>query len=105
MKKEVIKNDSVSNDTMKKQIITFAIGVLVGAIITAGVFMIVSPRNSRRMPDMNNFKDFSKFDMNGTKGDFNGTRPKRPSGDRPSRNGKSRRSSNETIGDNSNEKY
>lgn len=36
---------------MKKQIITLVIGVLIGAIITTGVFLIVKPNNRRSLPN------------------------------------------------------
>ena len=46
---------------MKKQILTFIIGVLVGAAITAAIFLIFKPKAGRNAPD------FSKFERNGEK--------------------------------------
>ena len=99
-KKDVEKKEVVNKKEVKQQLITFAIGVLVGAIITAGIFMIASPKQTKRMPDMGRFGNFTKFDENGT-------RPERPSGERPNGNRPSRRgsrsNSNETIEGNTNE--
>ena len=36
---------------MKNQIMTFIIGVLVGAIITTAIFLIFKPNNSRNIPE------------------------------------------------------
>ena len=44
---------------MKKQIITLIIGILIGAILTAAVFLIVKPKNTRGVPD------FSQFNKDG----------------------------------------
>ena len=40
---------------------TFIIGFLVGAIITAAIFLIIKPKNSRNIPD------FSKVNKDGEK--------------------------------------
>ena len=51
---------------MKKQIITLVIGILIGAVITGGVFLLVNPRRGGNMPnfsqmDKSQFKD-GEFD-------------------------------------------
>lgn len=58
---------------MKKQILPFIIGVLVGAIITTGVFMIIkgTSNNSNKGPNNGQFKE------------FNGERPEMPDGEMP----------------------
>ena len=66
---------------MKKQIITLIIGILIGAVITASVFLIVKPKNGRNIPD------FSQFEKNGKKtrpngGDFDFSKHGRPSRNR-----------------------
>ena len=54
---------------MKKQIITLIIGILIGAVITAAVFLIFKPKNSKNAPDFSQFnKDGEKF--NPEEGDF-----------------------------------
>ena len=69
---------------MKNQILTFIIGVLVGAIITTLIFLIFKPGNSRKGPDFSGFnKDGEKF--NPSDGDFD------PSNFKPGE-GRSRRS-------------
>lgn len=69
---------------MKNQIITFIIGVLVGAIITAAIFLIFKPNNSRRVPD------FSGINRNGER--------VRPNGENfPSNNERRRRSEDSTT--------
>ena len=45
---------------MKKEIKMFIIGILVGAIVTAGIFMLIKPGNSRNMPDFDKFGQFDK---------------------------------------------
>ena len=50
---------------MKKQIITFIIGALVGAIITTGVFLIIK----------GNSKDSNQGPQNWQMKEFNGERP------------------------------
>lgn len=42
IKKEEEKNIIKKDDSKKKQIITFVIGVLVGAIVTTGIFLVIS---------------------------------------------------------------
>ena len=79
---------------MKKQILTFIIGVLVGAAITAAIFLIFKPKNSRQIPDFKNFnKDGEKF--NPEDGDFDPSKFK--SGEGRSRRNKD---SSETTDDN-----
>ena len=66
-KQEIKEVSSEKNETrnikeggeMKKQIITLIIGILIGAVITASVFLIVKPKNDRKIPD------FSQFEKNG----------------------------------------
>ena len=54
---------------MKKEILTLIIGILIGAIITAAVFMIVKPNSKGGRPDFDGnftqFGNFSKFDRDG----------------------------------------
>ena len=53
----------------KDKIITLVIGILIGAVITAAIFLIFKPGNSRRTPDFSGFnKDGEKF--NPGDGDF-----------------------------------
>ena len=49
---------------MKKQILTLIIGILIGAVITAAIFLIFRTKGSRNAPD------FSKFNPNGEEFDF-----------------------------------
>lgn len=58
---------------MKKQIITFIIGALVGAIITTGVFLIIK----------GNSKDSNQGPQNWQMKEFNGERPEMPDGEMP----------------------
>ena len=37
---------------MKNQIMTFIIGVLVGAIVTTAIFLIIKPNNSSNVPNI-----------------------------------------------------
>ena len=46
---------------MKKQIITLVIGILIGAVITAAIFLIAKPKGGRNIPD------FSQFEKGGEK--------------------------------------
>ncbi len=47
---------------MKKQIITFVIGIVIGAVITAAIFLIFKPGNDKKRPDFSGFsKDGEKF--------------------------------------------
>jgi len=62
--------------TMKNQIITLIIGILIGAIVTSAIFLIVKPKNTRRMPD------FSNIEKNGER--------IRPNGGNTNREGKTR---------------
>lgn len=39
---------------MKKQILTLIIGILIGAIITTGVFLMIKSNEKNNMPDMSN---------------------------------------------------
>ena len=80
----------------KEQITTLIIGILIGSILTAGVFMIAKPKNTRPMPQMGEFGNFTRFD-----------------GERPNRNGRGRGRRNEngtlldennTVGDGLDEK-
>lgn len=53
----------------KEQIITLIIGILIGAVITAAIFLIFKPGNSRKAPDFSQFsKDGEKFNIED--GDF-----------------------------------
>ena len=36
---------------MKKQIITLIIGILIGAVVTAAIFLIFKPKESKKGPD------------------------------------------------------
>ena len=68
----------------KDKIITLVIGILIGAIVTAAIFLIFKPGNSRKGPDFSGFnKDGEKF--NPEDGDFD------PSNFKPGE-GRSRRS-------------
>lgn len=58
---------------MKKQILTFIIGALVGAIITTGVFLIIK----------GNSKDSNQGPQNWQMKEFNGERPEMPDGEMP----------------------
>lgn len=60
VKKEV-KVERIEDNSKKKVIMTFIIGFLVGAIITAGLFLIFKPKDSKQSPD------FSKFNKDGEK--------------------------------------
>ncbi len=88
---------------MKKEILTLIIGILIGAIITAAVFMIVKPNSKGGRPDFDgNFTQFGSF----SKFDKDGGRPNMPAGERPSRqNGESRRKveGNNTVKDDTKE--
>ena len=68
----------------KEQMMTLIIGVLIGTIVTAAIFLIFKPGNSRNVPDFSGFnKDGEKF--NPSDGDFD------PSNFKPGE-GRSRRS-------------
>lgn len=58
---------------MKKQILTFIIGALVGAIITTGVFFIIK----------GNSKDTNQGQVNGQMREFKGERPDMQDGEMP----------------------
>lgn len=58
---------------MKKQILTFIIGALVGAIMTTGVFFTIK-ENSKRM---------NQEQINGQSREFNGERPQMQDGEIP----------------------
>ena len=45
---------------MKDKIITLVIGMLIGGIITAGVFLIVKPGRGSNMPDFGNMTSFDR---------------------------------------------
>ena len=46
----------------KERIITLVIGILIGAVITAAIFLIFKPKDSRKVPDFSGFnKDGQKF--------------------------------------------
>ena len=50
---------------MKKQILTLIMGIMIGAVITASVFLIIKPKSSRNVPDFSSFnKDGSGFNFN-----------------------------------------
>ncbi len=63
----------VKDENKKKQILTLIIGMLIGGIITAGIFLIFKPNNARNIPD------FSQF--NRDRREFNFDRSERPSRD------------------------
>ena len=47
---------------MKKQILTLIMGIMIGAVITASIFLIFKPKSSRNVLDFSNFnKDGSGF--------------------------------------------
>ena len=74
---------------MKEKIITLIIGILIGAVITAGVFLIVKPGSSRKTPD------FSQFSKNGERPNMENFDPSNfKSGE-----GRSRRSKDDTSKD------
>lgn len=78
---------------MKNKIVTFAIGVLVGAIITAAIFLIFKPNNKGKVPD------FSQFNRNGEKvipGDKNIDPSNFKQGERRSRRNKDNTSENDS---------
>ena len=81
--KENIKTKEEGN--MKKQIITLIIGILIGAVITAAIFLIAKPKNTRGVPD------FSQFEKNGER-----VRPSDGNFDF-SKDGRSRRSKDSTT--------
>jgi len=58
---------------MKKQILTFIIGALVGAIMATGVFCIIK----------GNSNDSNQCQMNGQMREFNGERPDMQNGEMP----------------------
>ena len=102
-KQEIREVSSEKNETrnikdggeMKKQIITLVIGILIGAVITAAIFLIAKPKNSRNIPD------FSKFEQNGertkpSEGDFDFSKD-----GRPSRNRDNNKNSDSKVDDNS----
>ena len=62
MNMENMKNEK--GDSMKKQIITLVMGILIGAVITAAIFLIFKPKSSRSIPDFSQFnKDGETFDF------------------------------------------
>ena len=71
MKKEEKKIEiNEKKGETKKTIITLVIGILIGAVITAAVFLIAKPKNNgRNIPDFSNFKksgerpNMDKFDF------------------------------------------
>ena len=81
----------------KQQIITLFIGMLIGAVITAVIFLIFKPGNSRKTPDFSQFnKDGEKF--NPGDGDFDPSNFKGGEG-RPSRNKDNRNENNKVTED------
>ncbi len=79
----------------KQQIITLIIGILIGAVITAAIFLIFKPGNSRKTPDFSQFnKDGEKF----TPGDEDFDPSKFKGGEgRPSRNKDSKVTEDKTV--------
>ena len=74
---------------IKKMIIPFVIGLLVGCIITTGVFLII---RGNRIPNMRNF-DPSTFE----KSDFDSSKfPSRDGSNRPSRRSSSTQETEKT---------
>ena len=53
--KEIKEIKEVNKDTTKKQLISLSIGVLIGAAITAAIFLLARPCNQGRMPMGNDF--------------------------------------------------
>lgn len=86
MKKDNLekKNDDKEKKEgiMNKPIFNLIIGILIGAVITASVFLIIKPNNSKNRPD------FSQFGNNGER--------VRPSGENGNFQGRSRRNYNAT---------
>ena len=39
---------------MKKDMLTLVVGILIGAVIATGVFLVLKSNDSNRMPDFNN---------------------------------------------------
>ena len=60
---------------MKKETKMLIIGILIGAIVTATIFMVVKPGGSRNVPDFDKMPNFNSENFN--KEDFD--RSKRPS--------------------------
>ena len=50
------KNIIKEGGNMKKQIITLCIGILIGAVITAAIFLIARPKGGRNIPNFQQFE-------------------------------------------------
>ena len=46
----------------KDKIITLVIGILIGAVVTAAIFLIFKPKDSRKVPDFSQFNKDGDFD-------------------------------------------
>ena len=53
--KEIKEVKEANKDTTKKQLISFVIGILIGAAITAAIFLLARPCNQGRMSMGNDF--------------------------------------------------
>ena len=60
----------------KQQIITLVIGILIGAVVTAAIFLIFKPGSGRKTPDFSQFnKDGEKINPGDGDFDFSNFKP------------------------------